>query len=86
MEFFTGRQSKLAKLMERAIRDHLEVEVELSNKQVIYGQVHSYEFSPSQLIITIATPKNMVVINFREAIKMRIQHKTNSNLALQSKH
>lgn len=76
MPYLTGRQSKLAKLMEKAIRERLEVEVELANGEVIYGTVHSYEFSPSQFILAIETPKNMVVINFNRAVKMRVQHET----------
>jgi hypothetical protein len=61
--------------LETAIREQLVVEVELANGEVIYGTVHGYEFSPSQFILTVETPENMVVINFNEAVKMRLQHR-----------
>jgi sRNA-binding regulator protein Hfq len=84
MAFLTGRQSKLAKLLEIAIREQLVVEVELANGEILYGTVHGYEFSTHQFIVTIETPKNMVVVNFRYAVKMRVQHKTSLNVAPQS--
>jgi hypothetical protein len=85
MPYLTGRQSKLAKLMETAIREQLVVEVELANGEVIYGTIHAYEFSPHQFILAITTTTNMIVVNFNEAVKMRLQHKTSLNVAPQSK-
>jgi sRNA-binding regulator protein Hfq len=84
MAFLTGRQSKLAKLLEAAIREQLVVEVELANGEVLYGTVHGYEFSAHQFIVTVETPKNMVVVNFHYVVKMRVQHKTSLNVAPQS--
>jgi hypothetical protein len=39
MPFLTGRQSKLAKLLERLIREQILVEIEFSNGNFVYGTV-----------------------------------------------
>jgi len=85
MEFLTGRQSKLARLLENAIRDQLQVEIELFNGEVVYGTIVSYELSAKHLYITCAASKNTVVINFDYTVKIRFQTETSLKVAPQSR-
>ena len=68
----TGRQSKLARMFEDCIRDRTDIEIELSNRVVLVGQLLGYELSSQQCIIILAEHSNRHVINFGQVIDMRI--------------
>jgi len=69
----TGRNSKLARLVEEAISNQSKVEVELCSGEVLYGSIKSYELSPVQFFVVLNIEKNVVVINFREVVRMRLE-------------
>jgi len=85
MGFLTGRQSKLAALIEDVIRKQLEVEIVFSNGDVVYGKIHGYELSPNHFLLTVKASKTVTVVNFRYVVKMRVQHSDSLNFFLQSK-
>ncbi len=76
--YLTGRQSKLAKLMEDAIREQRDVEVEMVNGEVHYGKIDGYELSANHFIVTLKKRNNMLVINFQHVIRIRLKRETQS--------
>ncbi|MEM1552161.1 MAG: hypothetical protein QW734_05545 [Candidatus Bathyarchaeia archaeon] len=70
--FLTGRQSKLASLLELLIREQLPVELVLENGEAIYGTLTNYEFSPEQLILTVKG-SSVYVVNFRHVLWVRVK-------------
>jgi len=69
----TGKNSKLARMFEDCIREKTDVEIELSNHEVLVGRVTGYELSPQQCILTLIEKGcNQHVINFGQVIDMRI--------------
>jgi hypothetical protein len=73
MPFLTGRQSKLAKLLEDLIFKQTLVEIEFFNGNVIYGTVVSYELSPEHLILTVKGSPNTYIVNFRHVVDIRVK-------------
>lgn len=74
--YFTGKNSKLARLIEEAIRTQCPVEVDLANRETIYGTIDCYELSSQQFFIVIKTDKGTQILNNRFMLKMRMP-KTN---------
>ena len=70
---FQDRHSKLVRLLERLVRDQLQVEIELSNGEVFYGTLSNFEFTSNYLIITVNTSNNKLIINFHYVLRMRVK-------------
>jgi len=83
-----GKKSKIVRLLQRAIRDQMDVELELVTREVLYGRVYGFELSPFQCIISLENDTNYHVINFANVISFRIGKRqvdsTKSNVAPQS--
>jgi len=80
MPFLTGRQSKLAKLLEKLIFEQILVEIEFFNGNVVYGTVVSYELSSEHLILTVKGSPNTYIVNFKYIVNIRVGKFNRENL------